>query len=71
MPLRRLFLLVNPQGLFVSRGKKHDRLPDFIVVEGSQAGGHLGFPMEELSENREQTLEEIFKMYRPWSKHLR
>ena len=41
--------------------KKHDRLHDFIVVEGSQAGGHLGFPMEELSENREQTLEEIFQ----------
>ena len=40
---------------------RYTALPDFIVVEGSQAGGHLGFPMEELSENREQTLEEIFQ----------
>ena len=32
--------------------KKHDRLPDFIVVEGSQAGGHLGF-QESVLENIE------------------
>ena len=41
--------------------KKYHRYPDFIVIEGPEAGGHLGFPMEELSENREQTLEEIFQ----------
>lgn len=41
--------------------KKHNRLPDFIVVEGDQAGGHLGFPMEELAQNKVPTLEEIFK----------
>lgn len=28
--------------------KKHQRTPDFIVIEGSQAGGHLGFKKEEL-----------------------
>ncbi|NLG04030.1 MAG: nitronate monooxygenase [Clostridia bacterium] len=28
--------------------KKYDRLPDFIVIEGPMAGGHLGFHMEEL-----------------------
>ncbi len=41
--------------------KRHDRLPDFIVVEGSKAGGHLGFTMEELITGREQSLEEIFR----------
>lgn len=28
--------------------KKHQRTPDFIVIEGSRAGGHLGFKKEEL-----------------------
>ena len=29
-------------------GKRHDHEPDFFVVEGSQAGGHLGFAQEEV-----------------------
>ena len=41
--------------------KRHDRLPDFIVIEGSEAGGHLGFSAEELEERTAQPLEEIFK----------
>lgn len=41
--------------------KHHDRLPDFIVVEGSKAGGHLGFTYQELIENKAQSLEDIFK----------
>ncbi len=41
--------------------KRHDRLPDFIVIEGSKAGGHLGFSYQELIEQKEQPLEEIFK----------
>jgi NAD(P)H-dependent flavin oxidoreductase YrpB (nitropropane dioxygenase family) len=36
--------------------KRHDRLPDFIVVEGSQAGGHLGFSQEELESGTAQDL---------------
>ena len=28
--------------------KKYQRTPDFIVIEGSQAGGHLGFKKEDL-----------------------
>ncbi len=40
--------------------KRHDRLPDFIVIEGSKAGGHLGFAMEELQQGTTQPLEEIF-----------
>lgn len=29
--------------IFLRSGKKHDRLPDYVVVEGPLAGGHLGF----------------------------
>ncbi len=28
----------------------YDRLPDFVVIEGPKAGGHLGFKLEELEE---------------------
>ena len=38
---------------------KHGRSPDFLVVEGSKAGGHLGFKKEELLEGRESKLEDI------------
>ncbi len=41
--------------------KNYDREPDFIVVEGSLAGGHLGFKKEELIEGKEKSLEEIVK----------
>lgn len=39
--------------------RKHQRLPDFIVIEGSKAGGHLGFHKEDLLNNNTQSLEEI------------
>lgn len=39
--------------------KKYDRLPDAIVVEGSKAGGHLGFKPEELYEGTYQKLKDI------------
>ena len=31
--------------------KRYGKTPDFIVTEGSMAGGHLGFGREELLEN--------------------
>lgn len=31
---------------FLQRAKRSNRMPDFIVVEGPLAGGHLGFAME-------------------------
>jgi nitronate monooxygenase len=34
--------------VFLSRARKAGRLPDYIVVEGPLAGGHLGFSMDEL-----------------------
>lgn len=35
--------------LLKSWDKKYRRVPDFIVVEGPEAGGHLGFSKEQLS----------------------
>jgi len=40
---------------------KSDRLPDAIIVEGPLAGGHLGFKMDELLENKCMPLKDIVK----------
>ena len=37
--------------------KKYNYLPDMIIIEGSKAGGHLGFKKDELLEKTNQTLE--------------
>lgn len=37
--------------------KKYNRLPDFVVLEGSEAGGHLGFKKEEIENGK--SLEEL------------
>ncbi len=39
--------------------RHYDRLPDFFVIEGSRAGGHLGFAREELLSGTTKTNEEI------------
>lgn len=39
--------------------KHYQTCPDFIVIEGCEAGGHLGFRKEELLSNTCQPLEEI------------
>ena len=41
--------------------KKYSRLPDLVVVEGPEAGGHLGFKREELNEDTKRPLEDIVK----------
>ena len=50
--------------------KRYNRIPDMIVVEGPEAGGHLGFSIEELtSENRptlENALKEVLEEIRPF-----
>ncbi len=38
---------------------RHHRLPDFIVVEGSEAGGHLGFSKDQMAAHSAQSLAEI------------
>lgn len=39
--------------------KKYNYVPDMIVIEGPEAGGHLGFKKEELEENTKPKLENI------------
>ena len=44
--------------LFLRRVKRLDRLPDYVIVEGPLAGGHLGFGIDNW---REFTLQDIVK----------
>lgn len=39
--------------------KRHQTVPDFIVIEGSEAGGHLGFKEQDLLDGNCQPLEVI------------
>lgn len=41
--------------------KKYNYVPDMIVIEGPEAGGHLGFKKEELEEENIPKLEDITK----------
>lgn len=41
--------------------KKYNYVPDMIVIEGPEAGGHLGFKKEELKEGIKPKLEDITK----------
>jgi len=40
--------------------KKYQRNADFIVIEGTEAGGHLGFKKDDLLHHRAPRLEDIF-----------
>jgi NAD(P)H-dependent flavin oxidoreductase YrpB (nitropropane dioxygenase family) len=39
--------------------RNHQVIPDFIVIEGSEAGGHLGFSAEDMQQGKAPLLEEI------------
>lgn len=41
--------------------KKYDRVPDFIVIEGPMAGGHLGFHKEEIEKYQQEESENIYR----------
>lgn len=41
--------------------KRYETTPDFVVVEGAKAGGHLGFSYEELINNTAKHNEELLK----------
>ena len=41
--------------------KKYSRIPDLVIVEGTEAGGHLGFKREDLEEGNKRPLEEIVR----------
>lgn len=44
-----------------SYDKNYQMLPDFMIIEGHQAGGHLGFSAKELVEHTAVSNEEILK----------
>ncbi|MDR5658041.1 nitronate monooxygenase family protein [Serpentinicella sp. ANB-PHB4] len=44
-----------------SWSKKYNYLPDFVVVEGPEAGGHLGFSEDQINNNESISLPEITK----------
>ena len=50
--------------------KKYHRYPDFIVIEGPEAGGHLGFSRKQLEEKMDYDMEisEILKLVRAYEK---
>lgn len=41
--------------------KRYDYVPDMVIIEGPDAGGHLGFKKEELQEGAKPKLEDITK----------
>ncbi|MCF0260586.1 MAG: nitronate monooxygenase [Erysipelotrichaceae bacterium] len=41
--------------------RRYERVPDFVVIEGPLAGGHLGFHQEDLQHNACQSLDDIAK----------
>ena len=41
--------------------KKYNYIPDMIIIEGPEAGGHLGIKKEDLEENKKPKLEDITK----------
>ncbi|MHC5082891.1 MAG: NAD(P)H-dependent flavin oxidoreductase, partial [Planctomycetota bacterium] len=45
--------------------KDFNRCPDAVIIEGSKAGGHLGYSLEQIEENTptlEQTLAEVLEL---------
>jgi len=39
--------------------RRYNRLPDAVIVEGPMAGGHLGFRLEDLEQNKADSLEKL------------
>ncbi len=57
--------------LLIRHYKKHyDMEPDFFVIEGSKAGGHLGFSPQELQENTTKSNLEILEEVKKAAGHI-
>ncbi len=58
-----------------SYSKKYDVLPDFLIIEGFRAGGHLGFSKEELSDGKaaqnETILANVLDAIKPYEEAYR
>ncbi len=48
-------------GLFLRRAAKLDRMPDFVIIEGPLAGGHLGFGLDWMKYNLMNITQEVVK----------
>lgn len=49
--------------------KKYNRIPDIVIVEGPEAGGHLGFHLEEINEKKlklEEIIPEVIEVLKPF-----
>ena len=48
--------------------KRYNKIPDFIVVEGPEAGGHLGFSIDQLSEHLKLSdiVKEVIETVKPY-----
>lgn len=54
--------------------KKYDRLPDFVIIEGPEAGGHLGFTKDQMADytkeektrSYDQEVKEILAEIKGW-----
>lgn len=51
--------------LFDKWVRSYRRFPDFLVLEGPLAGGHLGFKREQI-EREDQSLEQLLRQLIPW-----
>lgn len=52
-------------------GKKYERMPDLLVIEGPKAGGHLGFTKEQLGEYGISGAEDSGKSQELYDKEVR
>ena len=50
--------------------KKYEKLPDLVVIEGPEAGGHLGFSNEELEHTTKESYDEEIKSILEYAKDL-
>ena len=41
--------------------KRYSYIPSLVVLEGADAGGHLGFHIDELYKNKKKSLEDLYK----------
>ena len=48
--------------VFMRRAMRAERMPDYIVVEGPMAGGHLGFPLNWRDFSLKEILQDILQM---------
>ena len=54
--------------------KKYSRIPDMVVVEGPEAGGHLGFKLEQLTEEKttlEEIVTEVIEALKPFEENIK